>query len=88
MCVYFQACSSQSDSLKAYLRQRYPADKLYTVTQAVGASQPMDLELAPGVLVGVSKETDPMGNKEHWFVDAGGVCYWKQEMLLTGVLCC
>ena len=69
----FQGCSSQSDSVKAYLRQLYPADKLYTVTQTVGAAQAMDLELAQGVLVGVIKETDPMGNKEHWFVDTGGM---------------
>ena len=35
----------------------------------------MDLDLAQGVMVGVVKEGDPMGNKEHWFVDTGGTYY-------------
>jgi len=41
----------------------------------------MDLDLAQGIMVGVIKETDPMGNKEHWFVDTGGMCYIEDYCL-------
>ncbi|GFO19681.1 dynamin-binding protein-like [Plakobranchus ocellatus] len=62
---------SQSDSQKAYLRSTYPANKLFKVTKGHVAADLMDISLTEGMLVGVVKELDPMGNKERWFLDDG-----------------
>ena len=62
---------SQSDSQRAYLRSTYAAGKLYKVTKAHVAADLMDISLTEGMLVGVVKELDPMGNKERWFLDDG-----------------
>ena len=37
--------------------------------------EPMDLALRKGNVVGVIREGDPMGNKDRWFVDDGGMYY-------------
>ncbi|GFR63555.1 dynamin-binding protein-like [Elysia marginata] len=62
---------SQSDSQRAYLRSTYAANKLFKVTKSHVASDLMDISLTEGMLVGVVKELDPMGNKERWFLDDG-----------------
>ena len=61
----------QSDSQKAYLRQKYPPDQLWQVDANFVPSGMMEVALPEGTLVGVIKESDPMGNKERWFVDTG-----------------
>ena len=33
----------------------------------------MDISLSEGDVVGVVIEKDPMGNKDRWFVDTGGI---------------
>ena len=59
-----------------YVRQKYPADRVYLAEQGVAATGlPMDLALPPATVVGVIKEGDPMGNKDRWFVDNGGELY-------------
>ncbi|ELU16231.1 hypothetical protein CAPTEDRAFT_105924, partial [Capitella teleta] len=64
--------TEQSDSQRAYLRQKYTPDKLFVAPSAVAPSgQLMDLRLEAGTLVGIIKEGDPMGNKDRWFVDTG-----------------
>ena len=35
----------------------------------------MDLSVKQGIIVGVIKEGDPMGNKDRWFVNDGGECF-------------
>lgn len=64
--------SVQSESQRAALIKRYPADRLYTVVDNVSAQSTLDLSLAAGTLVALIKDGDPMGNKERWFVDSGG----------------
>ena len=70
-----EASGVQSDSQRMYVRQMYPASRLYHVTADHTASQIMDVTLPRGTLVGIIKEGDPMGNKERWFVDNGGM--WR-----------
>ena len=67
---------SQSDSQRAYLRSTYAASKLFKVTKSHVAADLMDISLTEGMLVGVVKELDPMGNKERWFLDDG--CEWRK----------
>ncbi len=55
-----------------YVRQMYPSQKLYQVTSDYTAAQMMDISLPRGTVVGIIKESDPMGNKDRWFVDNGG----------------
>ncbi|XP_067655097.1 dynamin-binding protein-like [Haliotis asinina] len=63
--------SPQSDSQRVYLRQLYPTAKLYRVGYTYSALDLMDLSLNEGIMVGVIKDQDPMGNKDKWFVDDG-----------------
>ncbi|CAG5133338.1 unnamed protein product [Candidula unifasciata] len=63
--------SSQTESQKSLLQKQYPASKLYVVTSAYTATDAMDISLTEGVLVGVIKELDPMGQKDRWFIDDG-----------------
>ncbi|XP_046555696.1 LOW QUALITY PROTEIN: dynamin-binding protein-like [Haliotis rubra] len=63
--------SPQSDSQRVYLRQLYPAAKLHRVGYTYSALDSMDLCLNEGIMVGVIKDQDPMGNKDKWFVDDG-----------------
>ncbi|XP_071100448.1 dynamin-binding protein-like isoform X2 [Haliotis cracherodii] len=63
--------SPQSDSQRVYLRQIYPEAKLHRVGYTYAALDLMDLSLNEGVMVGVIKDQDPMGNKDKWFVDDG-----------------
>lgn len=37
--------------------------------------EPLDLAANTGLIVGVIKREDPMGNSGRWFVDAGGIHY-------------
>ena len=67
-----EAEQSQSEGQRVYLTQIYPADRLFRVVSDVTVAQPMDLACQGGVVVGVIKEGDPMGNKDRWFVDNGG----------------
>lgn len=67
-----ETSSSQSQSQRVYLQQKFTPDKLYKVTQSYLATDLMDLSLNAGDLVGVIQEKDPMGNKDRWFVDNGG----------------
>ena len=62
---------TQSSGQKAFLRGKYPPDKLFVVSRDYGGVQAMDLTLPEGTLVGVVKEGDPMGNRNKWFVDDG-----------------
>ncbi len=73
LCSQIQENDSapQSDSQKMYVRQKYP-ERVFQVIQTTAVSQPMDMALQCGTLVGVIKEGDPMGNKDRWFVDNGG----------------
>ncbi|XP_061166815.1 dynamin-binding protein-like [Saccostrea echinata] len=66
-----EMASSQAQSQKVYLQQKFPAEKLYRVLQNYTASDLMDLSLNAGDLVGVVQDKDPMGNKDRWFVDNG-----------------
>jgi len=50
----------------------YPESQLCVVTQNVTASQQLDLTLAKGCVVAVIKESDPMGNRDRWYIDNGG----------------
>jgi len=43
------------------------------VTQNATASQQLDLTLAKGCVIAVIKESDPMGNRDRWFIDNGGL---------------
>ncbi|XP_074659754.1 dynamin-binding protein-like isoform X2 [Tubulanus polymorphus] len=63
----------QSDSQKVYVRQKYPADKLYTAVFEHAPSQILDIGLHAGDVVGLVKDQDPMGSKERWFVDNGAM---------------
>ena len=67
-----ETSSSQSQSQRVYLQQKFTADKLYKVSQSYLATDLMDLSLNAGDLVGVIQEKDPMGNRDRWFVDNGG----------------
>ncbi|XP_013387330.1 dynamin-binding protein [Lingula anatina] len=67
------AVSSQTESQRMSVRQQYPSDKLYTVTQTQSSRDAMSISLAEGDIVGVIKEQDPMGNKDKWFVDNGAI---------------
>jgi len=49
----------------------YAPNRLFTVVQDVTGSQPYDLSLKKGSIVGIVKEVDPMGNRDRWFVDCG-----------------
>jgi len=63
---------SQTSAERANVRAKYPESQLYVVTQNVTATQEMDLPLVKGCVVAVIKENDPMGNRDHWFVNNGG----------------
>lgn len=67
-------CSTeqQSESQRIYVQQRYPPNKLWSLSSDYQQLRPMDLSLRMGTLLGVVKESDPMGDKERWFVDDGG----------------
>ena len=37
--------------------------------------EPLDLSANAGLIVGIMKKEDPMGNTNRWFVDAGGITH-------------
>jgi len=65
--------SVQSDSQRVFVQQKYPPDKLYQVTTPYTAADLMDISVTEGVCVGLIVDKDPMGNKNRWFVDDGGM---------------
>lgn len=82
-----ESSSSQVQSQKVYLQQKFPAEKLYKVSQTYTATDLMDLSLNAGDLVGIVQDKDPMGNKDRWFVDNGGEglsqkCYKLSKQLM------
>ena len=77
---------AQSDSQREYVRQRYLQDKLYITTDDYSGGLMMDLPLARGVMVGVIKEGDPMGNKDRWYIDNGGESAFDLFVLVFGAL--
>ena len=52
---------------------RYNWDKLYRVKKACDGEGQAGLKLEEGWVVAVIKEVDPMGMKNKWFVDCGGM---------------
>ena len=75
---------SQTEAEKARVCTNYNEPQLYVVTQNVTASQQMDLALVKGCVVAVIKESDPMGNRDRWFIDNGGLlmCFILWFLLL------
>ena len=63
----------QAEGQKIFVTQQYPANKLYRVAKTYIALDVMDISLSEGDVVGVVIEKDPMGNKDRWFVDTGGI---------------
>ena len=55
------------------LRSKYSADLLFMVMGRCEIKEPLDLAANSGLIVGVMKKEDPMGNTGRWFVDAGGI---------------
>ncbi|XP_078587056.1 dynamin-binding protein-like isoform X1 [Branchiostoma floridae x Branchiostoma japonicum] len=65
-----QGGGPQTDTQKAQLQARYPGS-LYKASKQHTPTQPMDLCIAEGDLIGVIKQQDPMGGQDRWFVDNG-----------------
>ena len=63
----------QAEGQKIFVTQQYPANKLYRVSKTYIALDVMDISLSEGDVVGVVIEKDPMGNKDRWFIDTGGI---------------
>ena len=74
------AVGSQSEAEKSRVCTNYSESQLYVVNQNVTASQQLDLTLAQGCVVAVIKESDPMGNRDHWFIDNGGLL-WRFSLV-------
>jgi len=55
------------------LRSKYSADQLCMVMARCDVKEPLDLSANAGLIVGIMKKEDPMGNTNRWFVDAGEV---------------
>ena len=77
---------SQSEAEKSRLLSVYAESQLYVVMQNVRASQQLDLTLAQRCVVAVIKESDPMGNRDRWFIDNGGMIHldvfaWRTDAL-------
>lgn len=70
------ATTAQSDSQRVFVQQKYPADKLYHVTSTYTATDLMDLSVMEGDCVGLVMDKDPMGNKDRWFIDNGGLYFY------------
>jgi len=64
---------SQTSAEKNRVCSNYARSQLYVVTQNATATQQLDLALAKGCVVAVIKESDPMGNRDRWFIDNGGL---------------
>ncbi|XP_057381641.1 dynamin-binding protein-like [Daphnia carinata] len=63
----------QSRETVNLLRSKYQPEQLYMVTGRCDIKESMDLSANSGLIVGVIKREDPMGNTGRWFVDAGEV---------------
>ena len=71
---HFQVSSSvQSETQQVFMQQKYPPDKFYKVTTSYTAADSMDISLTEGACVRLIVDKDPMGNKNRWFVDDGGM---------------
>lgn len=66
---------SQTEAERSRVCSDYPETQLYVVTQNVSSTQQLDLTLAKGCIVAVIKESDPMGNRDRWFIYNGGLLY-------------
>ena len=64
---------SQTAAEKSRVCSNYSESQLYVVTQNASASQQLDLTVAKGCVVAVIKESDPMGNRDRWFIDNGSL---------------
>ncbi|XP_067935814.1 dynamin-binding protein-like [Watersipora subatra] len=62
---------AQTTEMRNRLTRNYLSTKLYQATSEHIASEPMELKLHGGDLVGVIQQKDPMGSEERWFVDNG-----------------
>ncbi|PSN46717.1 hypothetical protein C0J52_00872 [Blattella germanica] len=62
---------SQSISQQAYLQSRYPRDMLYCTMRPRRSLDDLELSVEKGVVVGVIKKQDPLGDSKLWFVDDG-----------------
>lgn len=51
---------------------KYPTQKLYRATADHSSTDPLELRLCLGDLVGVIQQKDPMGHDNRWYVDNGG----------------
>lgn len=63
--------SKQTEEQKSLLREKYTADKLYVVVEDVASTSTLEVDAARGMLIGVIKKQDPMGNPARWYVDTG-----------------
>ncbi|EFN85007.1 Dynamin-binding protein [Harpegnathos saltator] len=61
----------QSDRQRSLLKEKYTADKLYTVVDDVASTSALDVAAARGTLIAVIKKQDPMGDSSRWYVDTG-----------------
>lgn len=60
----------QGSSQRAYLQGRYP-DRLFIAVESFVPTGELEVALNMGDVVAVLKQSDPMGNPLHWFVDNG-----------------
>lgn len=65
-----QLCK-QTEEQRSLLREKYSADKLYVVVEDIVSTSTLDVDAARGMLIGVIKKQDPMGNTTRWYVDTG-----------------
>ncbi|CAB1327335.1 unnamed protein product [Coregonus sp. 'balchen'] len=61
----------QTESNRARLLEEYPADRLYQLKRNCNGCQEQDVSLLEGELVGLLKDTDPLGSRGRWLVDTG-----------------
>ncbi|XP_022646625.1 dynamin-binding protein-like isoform X3 [Varroa destructor] len=60
----------QTDAHRQWLKQEY-GDNVYTVALTIQTSDPNEISLNKGDLVGLLRSADPSGNPMRWFVDNG-----------------
>lgn len=64
-------CCPQSERQRITLKNKYPSNQLYIVTENVISTSSLDMGAARETLVAVIKKQDPMGDTSRWFVDNG-----------------
>lgn len=65
--------TEQSERQRILLRKKYPADRLYLVSEDVVSTSSLDMGAKRGSLVAVIKKQDPMGDSTRWYVDNGAL---------------